>query len=99
VCERENHTRNYTGSLLTRATSSSQKLSKISLCNQQQITNPHTNKEVILTSQEHSPSLINHTHKIKTPSDLKVQHFTYLQTWKQLQKKAGKITPDSKNYS
>jgi len=72
VRERENHISNYTDSLLTRATSSSQKTTEIPLCNRQHITNTHTNKEVILTSQEHSPSLIHHTHKVRTPSNLTV---------------------------
>jgi len=40
VLERERES-NYTGSLLTRATSSSQKPYEISLCNQQEITNTH----------------------------------------------------------
>jgi len=70
MSEREDHTINYIGSLLTRATSSPQKTIGYSLSNQQQITMTQHYKEVILIPQEHTPSLPFHTITVKTTSDL-----------------------------
>jgi len=95
-CERKkNDTNSYTGSLVTRATSSSQKTTGYSLGNQQHITTHHNLKEVILTTQEHTPSLTSHTQSEQS-SDLTDTKFTRIQTKEQLEENMEQITPDYK---
>jgi len=92
--ETKDHTNNYTDLLLTRATSSRQKTTGYSLGNQQQITTHHNLKEVILTTQEHTPFLTSHT--VRTTFDLTDTQFTRIQTKEQLQENMKQITPDYK---
>jgi len=65
----------------------------IPLGNQQQITTHHNLKEVILTTQEHTPSLTSYT-KSEQPFDFTYTQITSIKTEKQLQENMEQITPD-----
>ena len=91
--ERENYTSNYTGSLLTRATSNPQKITGYSLGNQQQITTHHNLKEVILTTQEHTHPLWLHIHSQNNPLTLQI-HILQEFKLKKNQENMEQITSD-----
>jgi len=57
----------------------------ISLSNQQQIRITQHHKEVILTTQEHTPYLPLHTHNLNNPLTLQIYCFTSIKNGKQLQ--------------
>ena len=60
----------------------------------------HTHQQIGDLDLSRTHTLFDKPHtKSEHPLTSQYQQFTDLQTWKQLQKKAGKITPDSRNYS